>query len=128
MEYLLNPKNWWLPLLIIFVISLSGVFMMGLHPYTEAPPVPDYMTKEGKTIITKQDIQNGQTLFQKYALMEYGSMFGDGAYRGPEVWFIVSNRKHLKKIITSHEGNGHQENGYSEAVLLEKEFNLPVKS
>ena len=27
---------------------------------------------------------NGQAVFQKYALMEYGSMFGDGANRGPD--------------------------------------------
>ena len=83
-EYLLTPKNWWLPLLVIFVISITGVFMMGLHTYTEAPPVPYFVTKEGKTVISRQYIQNGQAVFQKYALMEYGSMFGDGAYRGPD--------------------------------------------
>lgn len=82
--YLLNPKNWWLPLLIIFTISVSGVFMMGLHTYTEAPPIPDFVTKDGKAVYSKDDIQNGQIVFQKYALMEYGSMFGDGAYRGPD--------------------------------------------
>ncbi|MFZ6009204.1 MAG: nitric-oxide reductase, partial [Bacteroidota bacterium] len=84
MDYLLNPKNWWLPLLIIFVISFSGVLMMGLHTYTEAPPVPDFVAPDGKTVIDQRGIQNGQVLFQKYALMEYGSMFGDGAYRGPD--------------------------------------------
>jgi len=83
-EYLLNPKNWWLPLLVIFVISFTGVFMIGLHTYTEAPPVPDFVTKEGKAFMSQKDIQNGQALFQKYALMEYGTMFGDGAYRGPD--------------------------------------------
>ena len=25
--YLLNPKNWWLPLLIIFTISIAGLTM-----------------------------------------------------------------------------------------------------
>lgn len=83
-EYLLNPKNWWLPLLIIFTISITGVFMTGLHTYTEAPPIPDFVTADGKTVYSKEDIQNGQMVFQKYALMEYGSMFGDGAYRGPD--------------------------------------------
>lgn len=83
-EYLLNPKNWWLPLLIIFTISITGVFIMGWHTYTEAPPVPDFIAADGKKIISRQDIQNGQSVFQKYALMEYGSMFGDGAYRGPD--------------------------------------------
>ena len=83
-EYLLNPKNWWLPLLIIFTISITGVFMMGLHTYTEAPPVANFVDRAGNSVYTKEDIQNGQMVFQKYALMEYGSMFGDGAYRGPD--------------------------------------------
>lgn len=84
MDYLLNPKNWWLPLVIIFTISITGVFMMGLHTYTEAPPVPDFVNAKGEVIFSKDDIQQGQMVFQKYALMEYGSMFGDGAYRGPD--------------------------------------------
>ena len=83
-QYLLNPKNWWLPLLIIFVISISGVFLMGWHTYTEAPPIPDFISADGKKVISRQDIQNGQVVFQRYALMEYGSLFGDGAYRGPD--------------------------------------------
>lgn len=83
-EYLLNPKNWWLPLLIIFTVSITGVFMMGLHTYTEAPPIPNFVDKTGSLIYSREDIQNGQIVFQKYALMEYGSVFGDGAYRGPD--------------------------------------------
>ena len=34
--------------------------------------------------ISKEDILKGQAVFQEYALMEYGSMFGDGANRGPD--------------------------------------------
>lgn len=83
-EFLLNPKNWWLPLLIIFTVSISGVIMIGTHTYTEAPPIPDFITRDGKVIVSKEDILKGQHVFQKYALMEYGSMFGDGAYRGPD--------------------------------------------
>lgn len=83
-EYLLNPKNWWLPLLIIFAVSITGVFMIGLHTYTEAPPIPTFMTANNKVVYSKEDIQNGQMVFQKYALMEYGSLFGDGANRGPD--------------------------------------------
>lgn len=83
-DYLFNPTKWWLPLLIIFAISFSGVFMIGLHTYTEAPPIPDFVTTDGESVYSKSDIQNGQMIFQKYALMEYGSIFGDGANRGPD--------------------------------------------
>jgi len=83
-RYLLNPKNWWLPLLVIFVISIAGVTMIGLHTYTEAPPIPNYVSAKNETVFSKEDVLKGQALFQKYALMEYGSMFGDGANRGPD--------------------------------------------
>ncbi|MBI3720684.1 MAG: cbb3-type cytochrome c oxidase subunit I [Sphingobacteriales bacterium] len=82
--YLLNPKNWWLPLLIIFIISIAGVTTIGVHTYTEAPPIPSYVSSKNEIIFSKEDILKGQAVFQKYALMEYGSMFGDGANRGPD--------------------------------------------
>jgi nitric oxide reductase subunit B len=82
--YLLNPKNWWLPLLVIFIISIAGVSMIAIHTYTEAPPIPDFVSPKNETVFSKEDILKGQAVFQKYALMEYGSMFGDGANRGPD--------------------------------------------
>lgn len=82
--YLLNPKNWWLPLLIIFVVSVTGVSMIAVHTYTEAPPIPDFVSEQKGMVFSKEEILKGQAVFQKYALMEYGSMFGDGANRGPD--------------------------------------------
>lgn len=97
-EYLLNPRNWWLPLLIIFTASITGVFMIGLHTYTEAPPVPDFVGADGTPVYSRDDIRNGQMVFQKYALMEYGSMFGDGAYRGPD---YSAEALHLTSVFMS---------------------------
>lgn len=82
--YLLNPKNWWLPLVVIFVISMAGVTMIAVHTYTEAPPIPNYLNNKNEVLFSKEDILDGQAIFQKYALMEYGTMFGDGALRGPD--------------------------------------------
>ncbi len=83
-NYLLNPRNWWVPLLIIFVVSITGVTMIGVHTYTEAPPIASYVSSDDKVIFSKEDVLKGQAVFQQYALMEYGSMFGDGANRGPD--------------------------------------------
>ncbi|HEY5326345.1 MAG TPA: cbb3-type cytochrome c oxidase subunit I [Mucilaginibacter sp.] len=84
MGYLLNPKNWWLPLLLIFAIGAAGVMMIGVHTYTEAPPIPSYVTGKNDVVFSNDEIMKGQGVFQKYALMEYGTMFGDGANRGPD--------------------------------------------
>ena len=83
-NWLLNPKKWGIPLLIIFTISAAGVTLIGIHTYSEAPPVPNYVSASGAIVYTSEDILDGQAVFQKYALMDYGSMFGDGANRGPD--------------------------------------------
>ena len=83
-DYLLNPRNWWGPLLFILIISVAGVGMIGYQTYFDAPPMSGFSDKEGNIIISQSTIESGQEVFHKYALMEYGSMFGDGAQRGPD--------------------------------------------
>jgi nitric oxide reductase subunit B len=116
--FLMNPKKWWLPLLIIFTISIAGVIIIGIHTYTEAPPIPNFISPEQKVIYSKADILNGQAVFQKYALMEYGSMFGDGADRGPDFtaealhqtmllmndYYLSANKKSDKNFILIQQG------------------------
>lgn len=82
--FFMNTKNWWKPLLFILIISVAGVFMIGYQTYVDAPPIADFKSETGETIIASKDITAGQEVFHKYALMEYGSLFGDGAQRGPD--------------------------------------------
>lgn len=124
-SYLLNPKNWWLPLLVIFTISIAGVTMIGIHTYTEAPPIPDYVAKNGEAVFSKDDILNGQAIFQKYALMEYGTMFGDGALRGPdftaEALHYVSQymNEYYQSNLKTDENVGLLKKGIGEQVISE---------
>ena len=39
---------------------------------------------DNATIFTEEDIQNGQDLFRKRGLMDYGTVLGHGAYLGPD--------------------------------------------
>jgi len=84
LNYFMQTKNWWGPLLFILIISLAGVGMIGLQTYNDAPPMTGFQTTSGENLITKTTIEEGQEVFHKYALMEYGSYFGDGAQRGPD--------------------------------------------
>ncbi len=83
-EFLMKQRNWWIPFVIIFVVSITGVSLIGVQTYREAPPIPDFISPDGKKILTSEDILAGQQVFQRYALMNYGTMFGDGASRGPD--------------------------------------------
>ena len=67
---------------------LFGFFIMGLlayRTYTDEPPIPaQVVDANGKVLFTGQDITAGQEIFLKNGLMEYGSIFGHGAYLGPD--------------------------------------------
>jgi len=83
-DYWMNPKNWWAPLTFILVISIAGVSMIAYQTYFDAPPEVDFVNTKGELVMEKEAINRGQEVFHKYALMEYGSFFGDGAQRGPD--------------------------------------------
>ncbi len=84
MSYIMNTKNWWGPLTFILIISLLGVGLIGFQTYIDAPPMAGFIDEKGSTILNQKTIERGQEVFHKYALMEYGSFFGDGAQRGPD--------------------------------------------
>ena len=83
-DYFMNTRNWWGPLTFILIISLAGVGMIGYQTYYDAPPEAAFVTPAGQVALEKAAITRGQAVFHKYALMEYGSFFGDGAQRGPD--------------------------------------------
>ncbi|MEA1784782.1 cbb3-type cytochrome c oxidase subunit I [Arenibacter sp. GZD96] len=83
-DYLMQTKNWWGPLLFILIISVAGVGLIGFQTYNDAPPMSGFKSEEGTVLMHQSTIERGQTVFHKYALMEYGSFFGDGAQRGPD--------------------------------------------
>ncbi|NUQ24142.1 MAG: cbb3-type cytochrome c oxidase subunit I [Saprospiraceae bacterium] len=83
-SYFMNTKNWWQPMVFILIISLAGVGMIGYQTYNDAPPMTGFTSPSGQILINQKTIEDGQKVFHKYALMEYGSFFGDGAQRGPD--------------------------------------------
>lgn len=76
--------HWWKWLLAVLVIGGAGVLFMGVQTYHDAPPIVDFIDAQGRVVVSTDSIQSGQAVFQKYALMEYGTMFGDGGARGPD--------------------------------------------
>lgn len=80
----MNPRKWWQYLLAVLVIGATGVMYMGVRTYEDAPPIPAFVAPDGRVLASRETILDGQEVFQKYALMNYGSMFGDGGARGPD--------------------------------------------
>ncbi|MFC2130780.1 nitric-oxide reductase large subunit [Bacteroidota bacterium] len=84
MSKILDRKNWWKYLLALCIFSGAGVLFMCIQTYQDAPPKADFVNEKGQVVISVESIETGQLIFQKYALMDYGSIFGDGGYRGTD--------------------------------------------
>ena len=78
---LLISKGW---IQAVALVMLLGFFVMGLlayYTYTDEPPIPaKVVDANGNVLFTGKDIIAGQEIFLKNGLMEYGSIFGHGAF------------------------------------------------
>jgi nitric oxide reductase subunit B len=67
------------------IAGFSVLSFVTVLTYTNAPPIPEQATDvTGTVVFTGADIQMGQEVFLKYGLMEHGSLWGHGAYLGPD--------------------------------------------
>jgi nitric oxide reductase subunit B len=70
---------------LVAIVGLFVLVLMGWMSYQSHPPIPQrVVTTSGRTVFTRGDIRAGQDVFLRNGLMEYGSIFGQGAYLGPD--------------------------------------------
>jgi nitric oxide reductase subunit B len=77
---------WWKHgVILTMILGFSVLIWLALRTYHDAPPIPvRVVTSTGKILFTNQDITLGQEVFLKYGLMENGTIWGHGAYLGPD--------------------------------------------
>ncbi|MEU6611019.1 cbb3-type cytochrome c oxidase subunit I [Streptomyces shenzhenensis] len=70
------------------LVTLGGFFVLGLlaiRTYQAQPPIPERtVTASGQVVFTGDDVRDGQKVFLRAGLMQYGSIYGHGAYLGPD--------------------------------------------
>ena len=77
---------WWRHAVILVMIAGFAVLSyITYRTYADAPPVPARVEDaSGRTLFTSAEILRGQEVFLKYGLMEHGTLWGHGAYLGPD--------------------------------------------
>lgn len=89
---IVNPSDagplspWWLRTIgIVMVIGFGVLIAITVLAYRNAPPIPTtVLDAQGNTLFSGDDIGGGQAVFLKYGLMDNGSIWGHGAYLGPD--------------------------------------------
>ncbi len=76
---------WMQGVILTFIFGFTVLGYLALRIYQDHAPIPGRVVSEtGQTIFTGEDILLGQQQFLTYGLMEYGSIYGHGAYLGPD--------------------------------------------
>jgi nitric oxide reductase subunit B len=72
----------------VALVMIFGFFVMGLlafRTYTHSMPLPERVVDQsGEVIFTHADVTNGQQIFLRRGLQQYGSIVGHGGYLGPD--------------------------------------------
>src|SRR5262245_59744969 len=76
----------WLQVVCItFLFGFAILGYLAYRIYEEHPPVSgNVVSEKGEVVFTGDEIRQGQELFFTYGLMQYGSIYGHGAYLGPD--------------------------------------------
>jgi nitric oxide reductase subunit B len=114
-QSLLISKGW---VQAVALVMLFGFFTLGLlayRTYTDEPPIPDKVVdNNGNVLFTGQDVTAGQEIFLKNGLMEYGSIFGHGAYLGPD--FTADYLHRAAEIATTFYGGPSSDSARQQTI------------
>src|SRR5512147_1723050 len=77
---------WWRHgAILVMIVGFTILAIITVETYDNAPPIPERVVDDaGRTIFTRADVLRGQEVFFKYGLMEHGTLWGHGAYLGPD--------------------------------------------
>ncbi|HSN15775.1 MAG TPA: hypothetical protein VLT61_14170, partial [Anaeromyxobacteraceae bacterium] len=77
---------WWRHgTLLVMIFGFATLTVVTVLTYTNAPPIPARVVDPaGKLLFGGDEIEAGQEVFLKHGLMEHGTLWGHGAYLGPD--------------------------------------------
>ena len=78
-------KVWAQASLLTFFLGFTGLGILAALIYSQHAPIPArVVAPSGEVLFTRDDVEAGQNVFQKYGLMQHGTLYGHGAYLGPD--------------------------------------------
>src|SRR5262245_48923658 len=116
---LLISKRW---VQAVAIVMFFGFFVLGLlayRTYTDQAPIPSKVLRpDGQVLFTQDDVIAGQKIFLRNGLMEYGSIFGHGAYLGPD--FTADYLRRWALFVADHDRDSGSESAKANTVTTFK--------
>lgn len=106
---------------MVLLCGLAILGFLGFRAYNADPPIPaQARTASGRVVFTGADVIAGQKLFLRKGLMEYGSIFGHGAYLGPD---FTADYLHRAAQIVTREYGGETSSAARDQVIADFKTN-----
>ena len=77
-------SGWFQGAVLTYLLGFTVLGVLAYLVYRDQPPMPGKVIVGDQILFTRDDIVGGMNVFQRYGLMEYGSVYGHGAYLGPD--------------------------------------------
>lgn len=80
-----SVKKLWIAFIVVVGASFLILGKYGYDIYQKAPPIPtQVVTPDGKVLFTREEIKDGQNVWQSIGGQQLGSVWGHGAYQAPD--------------------------------------------
>src|SRR5678816_2871619 len=77
-------SRWFQGAMLTYLLGFTILGLLAYLVYRDQPPMPAKVLAGDRILFNRDDILGGMNVFQRYGLMEYGSVYGHGAYLGPD--------------------------------------------
>ncbi len=78
-------KGWVQGVALVMLFGFTVMGILAYRTYSDGMPQPErVVTDSGDVVYTDDDITNGQAIFLRRGLQQYGSVMGHGGYLGPD--------------------------------------------
>ncbi len=92
-------SRWAQGAILTYIVGFTILGILAYLVYADQPPIPGrVVSQNGEVLFTREDVMRGMNVFQRYGLMEYGTVYGHGAYLGPD--FTAEYLHHAATYLT----------------------------
>lgn len=124
---------WWgRAVAFTFVMGFAVLILLTFKAYQNAPPVAARVVDAtGALVYTGNDVRHGQEVFLKHGLMDNGTIWGHGAYLGPDFGAAVLHDWAVDlagRTAQSRFAKAYSELGTSERAAVDGEVSVLLKA
>ena len=78
-------RGWFQAAVLTYLIGFSVLGVLAYLVVRDQPPIPArVVAADGRTVFSREDVLGGMSVFARFGVMELGSIYGHGAYLGPD--------------------------------------------